>query len=55
MAAFAFVGLAVTSSTVAIFGVAIPDPIALLGRLEGTAPMLLALAGGFRQRFATNV
>jgi len=45
MALFTFVGLAVTSATVPIFGTVISDPIELMGRLEGFLPVLLALIG----------
>ena len=31
MTLFAFIGVAVTSATVVIFGEAVPDPVALLG------------------------
>ena len=45
MALFTFVGLAVTSATVPIFGTVISDPIELMGRLQGFLPVLLALIG----------
>ncbi|MCB9549777.1 MAG: NCS1 family nucleobase:cation symporter-1 [Myxococcales bacterium] len=37
MALFAFIGVAVTSATVVIYGEAIWDPVALLGRMGGAA------------------
>ena len=45
MAAFTFVGLAVSSATVTIFGHAITDPVQLLGRLGGPLPTCLGLLG----------
>ncbi len=44
MMAFSFLGVAVTSTTVVIFGEPIADPILLLGRLEGVAVMLALIA-----------
>jgi len=40
MALFAFIGVAVTSATVVIFGEAIWDPVVLLGRMGGFAAIL---------------
>lgn len=45
MLLFTFVGLAVTSATVTIFGNMISDPIALASQLPGLAPKCLALLG----------
>jgi NCS1 family nucleobase:cation symporter-1 len=42
MALFSFIGVAVTSATVVIFGAAIWDPVALLSKVEN--PFLVALA-----------
>jgi len=42
MALFSFIGVAVTSATVVIFGEPIWDPVALLSRIE--SPLLVALA-----------
>ena len=42
MALFAFIGVAVTSATVVIFGEAIWDPVALLGKMGG-ASVIIAL------------
>ena len=53
MAAFTFVGLAVTSATVPIFGAVISDPIELMGYLEGPLPVLLALVGVRLPNFTT--
>ena len=40
MTAFAFIGVAVTSATIAIFGEAIWDPVALIARI-GSAPVIV--------------
>lgn len=40
MALFAFIGVAVTSATVVIFGEAIWDPVALLGKMGGMASII---------------
>ena len=45
MLLFTFVGLAVTSATVTIFGTMVSDPIALASQLPGLAPKCLALLG----------
>ena len=45
MALFAFVGLAVTSATVPIFGMMISDPIELMGFMSGALPVFLSLVG----------
>jgi cytosine/uracil/thiamine/allantoin permease len=39
MAAFSFVGLAVTSATVSIFGTAVSDPLEVVARMSGLAPL----------------
>lgn len=44
MTAFAFIGVAVTSATVVIFGEAIWDPIKLLGRIGEGKPMIVFLS-----------
>ncbi|MBT8492502.1 MAG: cytosine permease, partial [Deltaproteobacteria bacterium] len=44
MALFAFIGVAVTSATVVIFGEAIWDPVALLGRMGGFAVVIALFA-----------
>lgn len=42
MTAFAFIGVAVTSATVVIFGEAIWDPVALITRIGGPATIIVA-------------
>jgi len=44
MALFAFIGVAVTSATVVIFGEAIWDPVALLGKMGGFAVVIALFA-----------
>lgn len=46
MTLFAFVGIAVTSATMVIYGEAIPDPTVLLGRLGGGLAVVVSLAVG---------
>jgi NCS1 family nucleobase:cation symporter-1 len=41
MTAFAFIGVAVTSATIVVFGEAIWDPVALISRI-GSAPVIIA-------------
>lgn len=55
MAAFTFVGLAVTSATVVIYGQPISDPIELLGKLEGVWPVVTALLGLSLATLTTNL
>jgi NCS1 family nucleobase:cation symporter-1 len=55
MAAFTFVGLAVTSATVVIFGRAISDPIQLLALIDGFFPILLSLVGVILATLTTNI
>jgi NCS1 family nucleobase:cation symporter-1 len=55
MAAFTFLGLAVTSATVVIFGQAISDPIQLLARIDGFFPILLSLVGVILATLTTNI
>ena len=43
MALFSFIGIAVTSATVLVFGEAIWDPVALLGRFESPLIVILSL------------
>lgn len=45
MALFSFIGLAVTSATVVIFGTAVRDPVQLLSQLKQPAAICLSLAG----------
>ena len=44
MALFAFIGVAVTSATVVIYGEAIWDPVQLLGKMGGTAVVFALIA-----------
>jgi len=55
MMLFAFIGVAVTSATVTIFGEAIPDPIALLGRMGGGMTVALSLLALSVATFSTNL
>ena len=43
MTLYSFIGVAVTSATMAVFGQAIWDPVALLSRFESPVPVVLAL------------
>src|SRR5213075_1116495 len=45
MAAFAFIGAAVTNASAVIFGTRIADPIALLAKIGGPAITMLAMLG----------
>jgi NCS1 family nucleobase:cation symporter-1 len=44
MTGFSFIGIAVTSATVVVYGEPIWDPVALIARLLGDLPILLVLA-----------
>jgi NCS1 family nucleobase:cation symporter-1 len=55
MTLFAFIGVAVTSATVAIFGEAIADPVVLLGRMGGGAAVLVSLAALSLATLSTNL
>lgn len=55
MMLFAFIGVAVTSATVVIFGEAVPDPVQLLGRMGGGWTVVLALAALSVATFSTNL
>lgn len=44
MTAFSFIGIAVTSATVVVFGEAIWDPVALVTQISGSLPVVLILA-----------
>ncbi|VAI59148.1 unnamed protein product [Triticum turgidum subsp. durum] len=55
MGMFTFAGLAVTSSTEAIFGHIISDPIELLGRIGGPATTVLAIFGISLATITTNI
>lgn len=54
MALFAFIGVAVTSSTVVIFGEAVWDPVELAGKMGGVATVL-ALCGLVIATLTTNL
>jgi hypothetical protein len=45
MALFAFLGLAVTSATVVMYGAPVVDPVQLLGKMQGLVPICLSLFG----------
>lgn len=45
MALFTFLGLAVTSATVVIYGAPIVDPVQLLGKMQGVVPICISLFG----------
>lgn len=55
MTVFAFIGVAVTSATIAIFGEAIPDPVALLGRMGGGFAVLISLLALVIATLSTNL
>jgi NCS1 family nucleobase:cation symporter-1 len=55
MTLFAFIGVAVTSATVAIYGEAIWDPTVLLGRMGGGFGVILALFALTIATLSTNI
>ncbi len=55
MTLFSFIGVAVTSASVAIFGEAIWDPVKLLSRIESPVVILLALFALLIATLTTNV
>ncbi|MGH7529067.1 MAG: NCS1 family nucleobase:cation symporter-1 [Gemmatimonadales bacterium] len=55
MALFAFIGAAVTSATVVIFGERVADPVALLARIGGPAMIILSMAGLTVATLTTNI
>ncbi len=55
MALFAFIGVAVTSATVAIFGEAIWDPVVLLSKFENPIIIILALVSLLVATLTTNI
>jgi cytosine/uracil/thiamine/allantoin permease len=55
MGGFSMIAIAVTSATVAIFGVVIADPIALLNRIGGTGTTMLAITGLLLSTLTTNI
>ena len=55
MTAFAFIGVAVTSATLLIYGKAIPDPVELMTRFDSIAVILFATAVIFAAQLTTNM
>ncbi|MDX2029614.1 MAG: NCS1 family nucleobase:cation symporter-1 [Blastocatellia bacterium] len=55
MTAFAFIGVAVTSATVLIYGTAIPDPVELMKRFDSLAVLLFATLVIFAAQISTNM
>ncbi|HYE57352.1 MAG TPA: NCS1 family nucleobase:cation symporter-1 [Rhodothermales bacterium] len=55
MALYAFIGIAVTSATVLVFGQAIWDPVALLGRFDSPALVILSLVALAVATLSTNI
>jgi NCS1 family nucleobase:cation symporter-1 len=55
MTAFAFIGVAVTSATLLIYGQAIPNPVELMTRFDSIAVILFATAVIFAAQLTTNM
>ena len=55
MTAFAFIGVAVTSATVIIYGEAIPDPVKLIQRFDNWLVILFAMIVIFIAQLTTNM
>ena len=55
MTAFAFIGVAVTSATLLIYGVAVPDPVDLMARFDSVVIILFATAVIFTAQLSTNM
>jgi NCS1 family nucleobase:cation symporter-1 len=55
MTAFAFIGVAVTSATLLIYGVAIPNPVELMQRFDSVVIILFATAVIFAAQLTTNM
>ena len=55
MTAFAFIGVAVTSATVLIYGTAIPNPVDLMSRFDSVLVILFATAVIFAAQLTTNM
>ena len=55
MTAFAFIGVAVTSATLLIYGVAIPNPVDLMARFDSIAVILFATAVIMAAQLTTNL
>jgi len=55
MTAFAFIGVAVTSATIVIFGEAIWDPVVLVSRIGGTGTIIFAALVVLAAQITTNM
>jgi NCS1 family nucleobase:cation symporter-1 len=55
MTAFAFIGVAVTSATIVLFGEAIWDPVALIARIGGTGVIVFAALVIVAAQLTTNM
>lgn len=55
MTAFAFIGVAVTSATVIIYGEAIPDPVKLIQKFDSPLVILFAMLVIFLAQLSTNM
>jgi nucleobase:cation symporter-1, NCS1 family len=55
MTAFAFIGVAVTSATLLIYGVAIPNPVDLMARFDSALIILFATVVIFAAQLTTNM
>ena len=55
MTAFAFIGVAVTSATVIIYGEAIPDPVKLIQKFDSVWVILFAMIVIFAAQLSTNM
>jgi len=55
MTAFAFIGVAVTSATVIIYGEAIPDPVKLMQKFDSIIVILFAMLVIFVAQLTTNM
>lgn len=55
MTAFAFIGVAVTSATVIIYGEAIPNPVDLIKKFDSTLVILFAMLIIFAAQISTNM
>jgi NCS1 family nucleobase:cation symporter-1 len=55
MTAFAFIGVAVTSATLIIYGRAIPDPVELMRQFDSVTVVLFATAVIFAAQLTTNM
>jgi NCS1 family nucleobase:cation symporter-1 len=55
MTAFAFIGVAVTSATIIIYGEAIPDPVKLMQKFDSVIVILFAMVVIFIAQLSTNM